>query len=517
MQKNILYKTPVNSRFIELSKNNSYNNINPKSDDKIIYKIRERLLTPKSLSILLSNRNNSKFNSNFHNYKSNYNYMINTLLSNDVELNEEKNFGLKSLDNLFTNIKNIKNSSLTKNKFFVNKKKDEKKYEFIIPNLINKEKKYVIKKTPLSLHKKIFSEKENNKTLRYFIEKKSEEKYKNLCVNLKLANQILKLNRIKLKHDKKIIKDLLPMKLDKNYDDFIQRKIILNYNPNFNSPKIHRMSINYMLEQITRNNLRTNTLFDNRRKLEEFKKEKKIKLERELAREMLDKFEDVPVDFYKFKKSIRIFLIDETKLNQEIEMDGRFYDILENKINFLYDCLRLPVIRNNLHKEIMNIQVSKDKEWTKLNTLGNFTLVYLNKLKFNYQKEIDGAKEEDKNTKIKFFEESTKLEDKNKNKKSDENLSTIDYVINILKNEEKCIKEKLEEKQNEGKKYKNEEEDLYNLEEFFFSKSSPYKKIDFANEKLSHIVFHNKKFNILETKKLPKVKNDNKRSSNVFI
>ena len=67
MQKNILYKTPVNSRYIELSKNNSYNNINPKSDDKIIYKIRERLLTPKSLSILLSNRNNSKFNSNFHN------------------------------------------------------------------------------------------------------------------------------------------------------------------------------------------------------------------------------------------------------------------------------------------------------------------------------------------------------------------------------------------------------------------------------------------------------------------
>ena len=517
MQKNILYKTPVNSRFIELSKNNSYNNINPKSDDKIIYKIRERLLTPKSLSILLSNRNNSKFNSNFHNYKSNYNYMINTLLSNDVDLNEDKNFGLKSLDNLFTNIKNIKNSSLTKNNIYVKKKRDEKKYEFIIPNLINKEKKYVIKKTPLSLHKKIFSEKENNKTLRYFIEKKSEEKYKNLCVNLKLVNQILKLNRIKLKHYKKIIKDLLPMKLDKNYDDFIQRKIILNFNPNFNSPKIRRMSINYMLEQITRNTLRTNTLLDNKRKLEEFKKEKKIKLERELAREMLDKFEDVPVDFYKFKKSIRIFLIDETKLNQEIEMDGRFYDILENKINFLYDCLLLPVIRNNLHKEIMNIQVSKDKEWTKLNTLGNFTLVYLNKLKFNYQEEIDGVKEEDKNTKIKFFEELTKFEDKNENKKSEENLSTIDYVINILKKEEKCIKEKIEEKQNERKKYKNEEEDLYNLEEFFFSKSSPYKKIDFANEKLSHIVFHNKKFNILKTKKLPEVKNDNKRHSNVFI
>ena len=517
MLKNILYKTPVNSRNTVLYKNNSYNSIYPKSDDKIIYKMRERLLTPKSLSIFTSSRNNSKFNSNFNSFKSNYNYMMSNLLSNDADLNEEKNFGLKSLDNLFTNIKNMKNSSLTKKKFFVKKKREEKKHEFNIPNLINKEKKYEIKKTPLSLEKNILNEKENNKTLRYIIEKKSVEQNKYLFENLKLVNRILKLNKTKLKHDKKIIKDLLPMKLDKNYDDFIQRKIILNFNPNFNSPKIHRMSLNFMLEQITRNTLRKNTLIDNRRKLEEFKKEKRIKLERELAREMLDKFEDVPIDYYKFKKNVRIFLIDETKLNQGSEIIDRFYDVFENKINFLYDCLRLPVIKNNLHKEIMNIQITKDKEWTKLNNLGNFTFLYLNKLKLVYQKEKDGVKEEDKNTKINFFEDLGKFEDKNENKINEENLSSIDYIINIIKKEEKekYEKEKIEEK--EEKKYILEKEDLYNLEEFFFSKSSPYKTINFANEKLSHIVFHNKKFNIFETKKLPQLKIDNRRGSNVFI
>ena len=186
---------------------------------------------------------------------------------------------------------------------------------------------------------------------------------------------------------------------------------------------------------------------------------------------MLDKFEDVPVDYYKFKKNVRIFLIDETKLNQGSEIIDRFYDVFENKINFLYDCLRLPVIKNNLHKEIMNIQITKDKEWTKLNNLGNFTFLYLNKLKLIYQKEKDGVKEEDKNTKINFFEDLGKFEDKNENKINEENLSSIDYIINIIKKEEKEIneKEKIEEK--EEKKYISEKEDLYNLEEFFFSKS----------------------------------------------
>ena len=518
MLNNILFKIPANSRNTVLYKNNSYNNIYPKSDDKIIYKMRERLLTPKSLSILTSKRNNSKFNSNFNSFKSNYNFMMNNLLSNDADLNEENNLGLKSLDTLFTNIKNIKNiknASFTEKNFFVQKKREENKYEFQIPNLINKEKKYGIKNSPLSLKKNFFSEKENKKTIRYFIEKKSEEQNKNLFVNLKLVNSILKINKAKLKHDKKIIKDLLPMKLDKNYDDFIQKKIILNFNPNFNSPKVRRMSLNFMLEQITKNTLRKKTLIDNRRKLEEFKKEQKIKLERELAREMLDKFEDVPVDFYKIKKSVRIFLIDDTKLNQESELDEKFFDIFENRINFLYDSLRLPVIKNNLNKEKIHIQASKDKEWTKLNTLGNFTFVYLNKLKLTYQKEIDGVKEEDKNTKIKYFQDLRKFEDKNENKIIEENFSSIDYIINILKNEEKYTKEKLIEK--DDKKYISEKEDLYNLEEFFFSKSSPYKKIDFANEKLSHIVFHNKKFNIFETKKLPQLKIDNRRGSNVFI
>ena len=73
----------------------------------------------------------------------------------------------------------------------------------------------------------------------------------------------------------------------------------------------------------------------------------------------------------------------------------------------------------------------------------------------------------------------------------EENETSIDYIINIMKKE---IKLKKEENKENKEKEKSEREDNYNYEEFFINKSRPYKLIDFASEKLSYIIFHNKEY-----------------------
>ena len=489
MQKNILYKTPLNSRKIALYKNNSYTNIFPKSANKIVYKIRERLFTPNSLS-LLKNKINSKINSNFTSFKSNYKNMMKNLLLYDVDLNEEKNQGIKSLDNLITT---MKNSLSVKKNFFKKKKAEERQNEFLIPEFINNKKKKRLKlQTSTPIQKKFFSAKKKNKEIKFFSEKKSEEFDNDGNGDFKLVNQILGLDKT-ISNQGKNLKDILPLKLDKNYDDFIKRKIKLNYNPNFNSPNIHRMSLNFMLNQITKNIERKKTLIQSRKKLEEKNnKEKKLKLDKELIQEMRDKFDDIPVDFEKIKKSVRIFLTDETKLNQISEIKEKFFDNYENKINFLFDYRRFPIIKNNF-------------------------LIYLNKLRVKLQNELDEIKGENKEKKFRLYQDIKKYEEENKNNDIEENYTSVDFIIKLMKNEKINSGYNLDDI--DENIYISEKEDLYELEEFFGNKSTPYKKIDFANDKLSHIVFHNKQFYNLSTKNIFKEKNDNKRKSlaNVYI
>ena len=84
-----------------------------------------------------------------------------------------------------------------------------------------------------------------------------------------------------------------------------------------------------------------------------------------------------------------------------------------------------------------------------------------------------------------------------------------------MKNEIKLKKEESEESDDSEKSKK---EDIYNLEEFFINKSRPYKKIDFANEKLSYIVFNNMDFYRSNSRKLfgPKSGTERKSMINVY-
>ena len=147
-----------------------------------------------------------------------------------------------------------------------------------------------------------------------------------------------------------------------------------------------------------------------------------------------------------------------------------------------------------------------DIEWNKLNMLENCTLIYLNKLKTKLQRELDEIdikENKEKEKQFKLYRDIGKFEEKNKkNQKSkkkrlnesdfqDDNNTSIDYIINLMKSE---IKMKKEETEENTEKEKSEKEDMYDLEEFFVHKSRPYKKIDFANEKLTYIIFHKKDF-----------------------
>ena len=146
-----LYKTLINTGRNKFNKNNSLSNIFPKSASKKIYKINDRLYSPNTLSIL--SKNDLNFNSNFNNFKSNYNIMLQNILSNDVGLNDEKKLEIESLDNLFTNITYLKN----KNNFFEQKKIEDKKKEKkenIIPKLVSYRKQNIKHKIFLQMLKK---------------------------------------------------------------------------------------------------------------------------------------------------------------------------------------------------------------------------------------------------------------------------------------------------------------------------------------------------------------------------
>ena len=522
-----LYKSLTNTGRNKLNKSNSIGNIFPQSTSKKIYKINDRLYSPNTLSLLT--KNDLNVNSNFHNFKSNYNIMIHNLLSNDVDLNDEKKLGIESLDSLLTNVQYLKN----KNNFFeqkiIEEKKKEKK-ENKIPRISSYRKQKI--KPKIFVKKNYLSEKKEERTRKIIARGKdllSDDK-KDEVLNLRLVNQVLKFNKT-IKKEKNI-KDKLPMKLDKHYDEFIQRKILLNYNPNFNSPIIRRISINFIINDITKNFLRRNTLIENKRKINEERKKEKKKLDLELSEEMRDSIEEMSVDLEKKKKNVRIFLTDETKLNQVADIKEDFFDTLENKINYILDCRRFPVIKNNLNRIKIEIRAGNNiNEWTKLNTLGNCTLNYLNKLKYKLQKELDEIEEKGNTEKEKrfrlykdlgIFEEKNQKKGKNNKKLKKENEfdidnnTSIDYIIEIMKNEIKNEKEETEESFN---KEKIKKEDNYELEEFFVNKSNPYKQIDYADKKLSYVVYHNQEFNFININNYSseKIHNKRKNTADVFI
>ena len=537
------YKASFNSRNI-FNKSNSYLNLVSNYSGIKIYKVRDNLFSSNSLSLLSPNKNKNIFSSNFNSFKSNYNYMIKNLINNDVDIDNSKKLKISSIDKIFNNENNL----TKRNNFFIIENKniiplinnnycsnnDDSKLSNSNNNIknINNKKSIILKKTARKKENKKLILDKNLSPIPCAPFSSEKNKKENKLYSYRLINQILQFDKENTKKDNKIM-SILSIKSDKNQNQNITKKIKSNYKSNLSPSNTHNIDGNFMIGNITKN------LFNNYPKIKDKildkkkLKEKKLKMEFEMEQERRDTVEETAFDLEVYKKNIKIFLTDEIRLNQIEEIKEEFFDILENKINFLYDSCRYPIIKNNLCNTKLEIMTQKDLEWNKINCIEYSTLTYLNKLKYKIQKELDDIDEGEKKEKEKRFRiyryinkyEKNKNQKNKKDKKSnftlsndnelylDNNEQSIDYIVKIMQNE---IKNKKDDSSDESDKI-SDRENIYNFEEFFVHKERPYKIIGFANEKLSNAIYHNTDFYNLKDNTPFHIKKETKRESQFDI
>ena len=462
------FKSPLNSKR-KLIKSLSYNDYDSSHASKIISKIRERVFNTKTLSLLSKNESYIKNNSLF------------SPILNQKKLDKSfiphKNLNLFYMKNKQKKSRSLEEEDITKDK--------PKISEFLFKNNYKPKKK----KSVLLMNEDIQESEKRKKVFDYF--------------SYLLINQIIK---FKDKKKKEIIKKITPMQFGKQYHDFINRRNRLNFNPNFNSAYIHRVNSSYMINKILfKKKSGFNTIKD---KLNINFEKQQVNTEENLEMELRDKVGPFSSDLEKYKKPIKLYFSDGIKLNLKT-FHEKFFDKYENKINFLFDDRRFPTIKNKLKKMIIDIKTAGAYEWKLLNMIEHSTLTYLNKLKVKIQRELDEIEEkENKQKKFKINQQTGKyvinsrkmrkksiisIMNENANYENIKNINDhIKHIVNVLKLDNESDDEK--EKVNEHARKDSLKEDMYNLEEFFVNKRGRYKTIDFANDKLTNIVYNSPKF-----------------------
>lgn len=438
-------------------KNLSYNSDSSNKTQKKIFKIRERLLNSNTLSLL---SNNFKTKTNKIN--------IAPILSQNSQEQYIKALNYKRYLDLLYKQRTTTNQ---KQKFIEEyKSKDKPKISLY---LFKNNFKFKRKKSKIFLN-----ETPNNA-------KKINDYNDHTNV---LINQIIKFNsETKIKKEK----ELIPMKLGKEYHDFIEKKNKLNFNPNFNSPFIHRVNSCYMIDKFLS---RKKKYKINRAKLEINNDENES--EENLKVELKDQIEDFSVDSEKYKKTLKLFFKDSVKLNQ-IYFQEKFFDNFANRINFIFDDRKFPTIKNKLSKIIVDIKNIELCEWKFLNIIENSTMTYLHKLKAKIQRELDEVKEKGKN-KYKF--KNKKLIIDQEINRNDINDKIIKKAKNIKENSEDINKifefdnNKLEDELGNEDDYIESKNERYFYEKFFSHQETEYKTIEFASFKLTNLIYNNTNF-----------------------
>ena len=475
MLKEKISRTPSQSRQ-KLIKNFSCDNYDSKKSSKIIYKIREKLVRSNTISLLSTNN---------YNLSRNIKYLLKNKTPYNENLIQIKNYPLNSYNeqNYKTIYPHTKDSKITYSTIEETKNKKSSKQTYVNIH----DFKPSIKGCQFFLPQVILSSMNPEQEIpRKFMQ----------------INRILKFNIIKKKKESK--KELLPMQLGKDYREFIERKNKLRFNPNFNSPYIHKMNSNYMIDNNFLNKLKEG--FKTTKIKARLKLNAQIELEKkQLEEELRDQMEEMSLELQNYKKAIKLILSDETKLNQ-IYIHEEFFDSFVNKINYLFDDRKFPTIKNKLKKLIVEIKASGGYEWNRLNMIEISTLTYLHKLKAKIQRELDEIEDENKEKQFKINQQIGKYDYyNNKKKKSKKNLNKTKteesrsiYISN--QNNSKTLEnvnvEEEEEENEEEENKKENKEDLYEFEEFFVHKGRPYKVVDFAKGKLAYTVYHNPKFYI---------------------
>ena len=292
------------------------------------------------------------------------------------------------------------------------------------------------------LTERINSKKESILFSKYFSEKKEEKKKKYFELN-----SIFKTN-FKSKNIKRKIKDQFssppPFKISK-------KNLNIKSSSNLLKSKYNYSHLKTPTDQITISKL---SLSPKNYKI----RYKEDILTQEIADENYDTFSDKTLEEIYILKVVTDFLRSkDNKLNQTQHKNIKFFNSLENRINFNFDIIGVPCFKNHFIKFNGLENISN-------NLVETGIISYLNKLRVIYQLEHD-----EKEKRIKLEELEKELE-KNKKKKE---------VMDEFKNAEDAFKENVQVK----KKVEKIDEIDYDTEDYFTLKFVRFSNVSFAGIK----------------------------------
>lgn len=312
------------------------------------------------------------------------------------------------------------------------------------------------------------------------IKTKKERHTKNIkkkFKELKYVGVLLGLVERKGERDSKI-KLGVPLESRKDYYNFIRYKRKLFFNPNATSNYVHETKTNNLISSNTK--IRRNSLLN---------EEKKKKEEQEELLELRDKVPYKSFVSEKMMNKIRGLFTEDFKFNN-MELNEEFYQKFENRINFMEDIYKLPVIKNNLVKfKIDNNKSLSLIEWKNINVINHQTLNYLNQLKRKIQREKD-----EKAKKLEEFLRKKREEEKEyellEKKNEGKNIEKKDENKNM--EEEEKLKTIMAEIINKEEQREQKFEELYSIEEYFMHKNIYFSdNVSIASERLRSIFFNN--------------------------
>lgn len=419
----------------------------------------EEIIFKQKIRYILTNKKNKR-NSSLNNYKkkksifksNDYNYSQKNKICNSLIQKITRNSN-NFLNNSLLKSENNKNNNLKPIFNLTSPRKTNLKIERISDKLRYKKKSGIID---------IYKKRSDLIIRSYFEEKEKVFPWKNPFKDYKEPLFIYQL--LKFKKEKKC-QNTIPIFQDTNYRTYVSQKNKININPiNINNKSTslsHRNYVDNLINKVDQDDIIEN--------IKQIRKEEKRKL---YDIELKDTVVIRPKIFDETKNIIHNLLTNESDI-KKILKDEIFYKKYENKINFKFDGLKLPVIKNNLVKIIFD----KEKEWNNINSIEHKTFQYLNLLKIKIQRHKDNKKII-KNNKNKFKKEKKK-----------EGIFIVDDNNNVEIDEE-FLKEEIQEF---------DQEFLYDVSRYFFAKIMNYKNVKIANNLIKNCVFN--KFNkIIEEK-----------------
>jgi len=241
-------------------------------------------------------------------------------------------------------------------------------------------------------HKFIFQKKSDLIIRKYFEEKEKVFPWKNPFKDYKDPLFIYEILNLQKNEKNKTINSV---KKENIYENIFRKKNKEETNKNSKSLSFDRHKLtNILLKKVDKEQI-----------IKNIKEIRKQEIRKNVLIELKDEVNIPSLKKKKFNKIIYKLLTNVMDIKEIINKEI-FYKNFENKINFIFDSLKLPVIKNNLVKRI----IDSEENWNYLNAIESQNFLYLNQLKLKIQKENDKNKinksknkNEDKYKKIKMF------------------------------------------------------------------------------------------------------------------